>query len=324
MKRGLRIGLPLAMLEDSKGSMMTEIFPVFLPLLRGPLPSQAFEASAQPDLASAPQKGAAPCWSGVARLWPGLPDAPSGFFCTQEYPFSPGEAQACLNDLQQLGDAALSGMQVGAAAAGNARAASHSSEMALIKGLRSFDGDTAAALAAEAARKDLLARRQAQKMLLWAWLQEDRLADLAELAASFAQNASGLTAALGVDPDEDLAGLAPDALTGDLVRLGSPIALDAGLVPPWRLVTANALYFLPAETPLVVEGPMRDDLLDMLPFSPAPHWQSLLGDAPDQGAPSDVAVEIRAPGWQVLGHTRPTGQPPVDVERVWITWRAGA
>ena len=69
---------------------------------------------------------------------------------------------------------------------------------------------------------------------------------------------------------------------------------------------------------------MRDDLLDMLPFSPAPHWQSLLGDAPDQGAPSAVAVEIRAPGWQVLGHTRPTGQPPVDVERVWITWRAGA
>ena len=311
---------------------MTEIFPVFLPLLRGPLPSQAFEASAQPDLASAPQKGAAPCWSGVARLWPGLPDAPSGFFCPQEYPFSPGEAQACLNDLQQLGDAALSGMQVGAAAAGNARAASHSSEMALIKGLRSFDGDTAAALAAEAARKDLLARRQAQKMLLWAWLQEDRLADLAELAASFAQNASGLTAALGVDPDEDLAGLAPDALTGDLVRLGSPIALDAGLVPPWRLVTANALYFLPPQAPIIIEGPMREDVLDLLDFAPAPERQGLMG-APESApasapaaadTPLPLAVEARAPGWKLLGHTRPTGQPPLDQERVWITWRAGA
>ena len=300
---------------------MTESSPILLPLLRGPLPSHAFETPAQPNLAPATGAESAPQWSGALRLWPGLPDAPANYFCPDKYPFSPREAQACLGDLQQMGDAALSGLPVGAAAAaGNSRAARRASEMALIKGLDSSDGDPAAALAAEAARKEQLALSQAQKALLWAWLQEGTFAELAELTTRFAHDAGGLTAALGVDPDEDLDGFTPDALTGDLVRLGSPIALDTSLVPPWRLVTANALYFVPADVPLIVEGPMRDDLLDMLDFAPAQRWQGLLEDAPANA----VAVEARAPGWQVLGHTRPTGQPPLDAERVWVTWRIEA
>lgn len=300
---------------------MTESSPILLPLLRGPLPLHAFETPAQPDNAPATGAESAPQWSGALRLWPGLPDAPAKYFCPDKYPFSPREAQACLGDLQQMGDAALSGLPVGAAAAaGNSRAARRASEMALIKGLDSSDGNPAAALAAEAARKEQLALSQAQKVLLWAWLQEGTFAELAELTTRFAQDAGGLTAALGVDPDEDLDGFTPDALTGDLVRLGSPIALDTSLVPPWRLVTANALYFVPADAPLIVEGPMRDDLLDLLDFAPATHWQGLLEDAPANA----VAVEARAPGWQVLGHTRPTGQPPLDAERVWVTWRIEA
>ena len=297
---------------------MTESSPILLPLLRGPLPLHAFETPAQPNLAPATGAESAPQWSGALRLWPGLPDAPANYFCPDKYPFSPREAKACLGDLQQMGDAALSGLPVGAAAAaGNSRAARRASEMALIKGLDSSDGDTAAALAAEAARKEQLALSQAQKALLWAWQQEETFAELAELTASFAHNAGGLTAALGVDPDEDLDGLAPDALTGDLVRLGSPIALDTGLMPPWRLVTANALYFVPADAPLIAEGPMREDLLELLDFAPAPRWQGLLEAAPANA----VAVEARAPIWQVLGHTRPTGQPQLDAERVWVTWR---
>ena len=100
---------------------MTESFPILLPLLRGPLPLHAFEASAQSGQASAAGKGSDPHWAGALRLWPGLPDAPAeGFFCPDTYPFSPREAVACLGDLQQMGDAALSGLPVGAAAAGNA------------------------------------------------------------------------------------------------------------------------------------------------------------------------------------------------------------
>lgn len=314
---------------------MTESFPILLPLLRGPLPVRPLEAPGQP----AAEKEKDPAWVGAARLWPGLPDAPAaGYFCPDAYPFSPREAQACLGDLQQMGEAALSGLPIGATAVGNARAARRTSEMAMLAGLEKSDGDAAAALAAEAARKDMIARTQAQKALLWVWQQEEHLAELAELTARFAKNAGGLAASLGVDPDEDLAGLTPDALTGDLVRLGSPIALDAGLAPPWRLVMANALYFLPVNAPIIVEGAMREDMLDMLNFVPAPERQGLI--APPESTPEaavggasaatpeylplPVAVEARAPGWKLLGRTRPTGQPPLDEERTWITWRAGA
>ena len=106
---------------------MTESSPILLPLLRGPLPSHAFETPAQPDNAPATGAVSAPQWSGALRLWPGLPDAPADYFCPDKYPFSPREAQACLGDLQQMGDAALSGLPVGAAAAGNARAARRAS-----------------------------------------------------------------------------------------------------------------------------------------------------------------------------------------------------
>ena len=75
---------------------------------------------------------------------------------------------------------------------------------------------------------------------------------------------------------------------------------------------------------------MREDVLDLLTFDPAPDRQALIGasgaasDSAPAGSPLPMAVEVRAPGWKLLGHTRPTGQPPLDAERVWITWRAGA
>ena len=73
-----------------------------------------------------------------------------------------------------------------------------------------------------------------------------------------------------------------------------------------------------------------EDELDLLTIDPAPDRQALIGapgaasDSAPAGSPLPMAVEVRAPGWKLLGHTRPTGQPPLDAERVWITWRAGA
>lgn len=304
---------------------MTERSPILLPLLRGSLPSPATAASARSGGTVTDAHAAAFSWGGALRLWPGLPDVPTaGRFRPENYPFSPQEAAACLTDLQRMGEAALSGLPVGAVAAGNPRAARRDSELALIERLSGSAGDTAAALAAEAARKDLLERRQAQKVLLWVWQQEERLADLAVLSARFTRQAGGLTAALGVEPDENMADVTPDVLTEDLVRLDAPIAMDAGLVPPWRLVTANALYFLPLDAPIAVEGDMREDLLDLLDFSPAPDWNDALtrNDGAADGRP--LAVSARAPGWKALGRTRPTGRPPLDEERLWITWRAEA
>ena len=280
-----------------------------LPFLRGPLPR-----GLDPDSSSAP------AWPGALRLWPGLPDdlcavhdaaAPAcGRHRPSNYPFSEREAAACLADLRQMDVAALSGLPLGAAVAGNARNARQQAELAALKDLDRLDGATPPA--ADAARRERLEREQAQKTLLWLWLQEERLAELADLARRYADNAGRLTAALGVEEDERPRGLP---------FLGASIALDPSLVPPWRLAAANAAYFLPGDAALAAEGPMRADLLERLDFSPAPHYAELLGCPAEQ---ADEIVEARAPLWRALGHSRPPERDadgPLAVERVWLTWR---
>ena len=279
-----------------------------LPFLRGPLPR-----GLDPDAASAP------AWPGALRLWPGLPDELCGIDAASpapdrhrpaNYPFSPREAAACLADLRQMDMAALSGLPLGVAVADNARNARRLAELAALKELDGRDG--VAPSAAEAARHDRLEREQAQKALLWLWLQEERLAELAELARNYARNANRLSAALGVEEDERPRGLP---------FLDASIALDPALIPPWRLAAVNAAYFLPREAALAVEGPMRADLLERLDFSLAPHCAELLGCPPERAG---EIVQARAPLWRALGHSRPPGRDAdglLGVERLWLTWR---
>lgn len=285
-----------------------------LPLLRGPLP-RAFAASrTAPE--SGPEETPESLFPKALRLWPGLPGQPEdkGWHCPGEYPFNPREAAACLEDLRHLGDVALSGLNVGATAAGNARAARRASELALLEGLSGEDNR--AALAAETARRTVIEREQAQKALLWAWLQEERLAELAALAHRWEGRASGLAAALGVEEDED-----ESALSGSDHGLYAGIALDPGLIPPWRLVAANAAWFLPPEVPLLAEGPMAEDLLENLAFRPASRcdgpWSQILGCTP---AEAEI-LTARAPLWRAMGRTRPTNVAALDMERVWIIGR---
>lgn len=278
-----------------------------LPFLRGPLPQ-----GLDPDAASAP------AWPGALRLWPGLPDdlcitpaapAPARYRPTN-YPFSRREAAACLADLRQMDMAALSGLPLGAAVTDNAR---HARRLAELAALKELDGlDQAAPPAAAAARRERLEREQAQKVLLWLWLQEERLAELAELARRYADNAGRLSAALGAGEDDH-----PCALPFP----GASITPDPALVPPWRPAAANAAYFLPGEVALAAEGPMRADLLEQLDFSPAPHYAALLGCPPEKAG---EIVQARAPIWRALGHSRPPkrgADGPLGVERIWLTWR---
>lgn len=284
-----------------------------LPFLRGPLPR-----GLDPDASSAP------AWPGALRLWPGLPDAlcigdaPADAaagpnparYRPVDYPFSQREAAACLADLRQMDAAALSGLPLGAAVAGNARNARQLAELAALQELDGRNGPAPAA--AESARRERLGREQAQKALLWLWLQEERLAELADLARRYADNAGRLTAALGVEEDES-----PRLLPFG----GASIALDPALVPPWRLAAVNAAHFLPGDAAVAAEGPMRADLLERLDFSPAPHYAALLG-CPEERA--GEIVRARAPLWRALGHSRAPGRDadgPLSVERVWLTWR---
>lgn len=290
---------------------MTALTPcVRLPFLRGPLSVFGVEEADAPA-ASAPQAGPA----AALLLWPGLLNIPQqGLYCPVDYPFSPREAAACLEDMRQMGDAALSGLPVGATAAGNPRAARRASEMAL---LRELDGtDNKAALKAEAARKLRIELEQAQKALIWVWLQEERMAELAEMARTLTQKSSAFTRSLGLDgseADEADELSAPGAYAGAGI-LGAPISLDLGLMPPWKMVTANAMYFLPPDLPILAEGDMVEDLLEELDFVPATEIAS-----------ADASLLCaRAPAWRAMGRSRPTGAQPLDEERLWLVKRAAS
>ncbi|MBQ9406803.1 MAG: hypothetical protein IJU37_08745 [Desulfovibrio sp.] len=260
-----------------------------------------------------------PQWNAL-RLWPGLPDAPAkGWLCPADYPFSPNEAVACAEDLRSMGETALSGLPVEVAVTGNATAMCSASERALLEGLAAAHGNVEAARAAERSRRDELARQQAQKMLLWAWQQEERLQELAALAARFAASSKDLTAALGQADDPPLKDGVAQALTADLVRLDTPISLDASLIPSWRAIVGNALQFLPLRAVIAMEPPMLEDVVDALDFERAEQWLPFLANA-DQA----VTLEARTPGWKVLGRTRPSGLAFLDAERVWIGWRRKA
>ena len=259
---------------------MNETSPcILLPRLRGPLPAEFFGARAwQPP-------------EGAVRLWPGLPDAPrEGRFCPENWPFSPKQAAACLGDMRGMGEAALSGLCIGGFAADNARLAQHAAEAALCEALTGSGGNTGAAGSAASAREDLIVRQQAQKALLWVWLQEERLEELAALAAGLAQSEKKLAAALGGQGQ------------------GAALRADTGLVPPWRFVMSSAVRFLPPEAVIVAEDMMAEDLAEILNFAPlSPHSTK---DAPD-------FLEARAPAWAALGRSRPAGDAALDAPRIW-------
>ncbi len=246
-------------------------------------------------------------------LWPGLPQPPqTGAFCPAGYPFTPREAAACLEDLRRMGDEALSGLPVGAASTGNARAARHASEMALLREFGSADSE--AAHKAEAARKQRIEQEQAHKALIWTWLQEERMAELADMARALARKSESFTRSLGVE-DGETPGFGTSEGHAGAGILGTPVSLDLGLMPPWRLVAANAMYFLPPDLPILAEGPMAEDIQEEADFSPAQKDTSAL--------PADMPglLQARAPAWRILGRKQPTGSPPLDVERLWLVWR---
>ena len=310
---------------------MTPKFCLQLPFLRGPLPDSAASPALFPALF--------PACPAALRLWPGLPvpdaNALAGYYCPPDYPFSPAEAAACLEDLRQMDAAALSGLALGATVSANAQAGRLLGELAGLDDLTALAGPTAAR-EAEAARRRLLERQQAQKALLWLWLQEERLAELARLAEGFSQNARALAATLTEDvstasddgmPATDLQALTPGFLGAEL-RLDPT---DPALVPPWRLAVLNAACFLPPEAAILAEGPMRDDILERLPFRTAaeaaplahqalpPLLARLLGCQEDEAARMLVA---EAPLWQALGQRSPAMTAPLYellcTPRLWL------
>ena len=277
-----------------------------LPFLRDSLPDVT-RSSAQ-----------APHWPGALRIWPGLPqqeDIPlNGRYCPPDYPFSPAQARACLEDLRNMDATALSGLPLEATAGGNARAGRLMAEMACLENLSALAAGQNTRTA-EIERRQRLTREQAQKALLWIWLQEERLAELAGLTVRVAQNARALSAVLE-ESTSSIQGLS---------FLGPDLSLDLSLVPPWRLSVVNAACFLPDGASILAEGQMREDLLERLTFTPAPQYATLLA-CPDEESGRILAASASL--WQALGRSIPDENAPLyDLLRkkfLWLTWQEEA
>ena len=106
----------------------------------------------------------------------------------------------------------------------------------------------------------------------------------------------------------------PEAAPGPDDSAGAALALQPGLVPPWRAALTSAALFVSGEAAFFVEGPMREELLDLLDFRPAPVWGQRLGCAPEDAA---RVVAAEAPLWRALG--RPPPHRPAEAP-IWITW----
>ena len=219
-------------------------------------------------------------------LWPGLPGMPKNGWWSPEYPFTPQEARACLADMCAMGEAALSGVPLQALAARDASpAAAHAAEeledlshFVRTGALDEFSGPSPSALE--------LARKAAQKALLWAWLLEERALELRALARTYATGAARLADALGVEHEEENI---PE-LAALHTHMDVHLAEAPDLLPPWRIVLENAALFLPARARILVDNAdMAADLGEVLDFMSAP----------------DGGREAASPLWKALGRTAP-------------------
>lgn len=269
-----------------------------LPFLRGPLPPELDEASAR-----------MPAVPRALRLWPGHTPpggaVPEGWYAPEGYPFGEGEAGACLAAFDALDARDLAGARDAADRAQQERRARELGELADLAAFAADPDSLPAPGGATPDRSARVAAEQAQKLLLWLWLQEERLAELAELAAGCARGLRRLAAGFGDGASDAAAG----AGAGD-----APFPLHPGLVPPWRPAAAGAALFAPAGAAFFVEGPMRKELLASLDFRPAPEWGARLGCRPED---AERLVAAEAPLWRALGRQRPEGVPHA---RVWLTW----
>ncbi len=287
---------------------------VRLPLVRGPLAGERTP----------------PRLDGIPRLWPGLPrggeasrdtesgvPAPQGpWFVPGNFSLSPRQALACLQDLQGMTDAALTGTPLPAWQGRQTATLRSQAEIAARAAFAGAGDESAALAAAEAAEeKERLCR--AQRLLLLCWLQEERLAEMAALHRRYAGGRAHLAASLDGEDGAALPGL-PD----DILRTASPdqpeeAAALAAMLPPWQRVLEAACRFLPDGAAIVAEAGLREALLERGDLVPA--TEDVQREVVGEDGPRLLVLE--APLWQVLQRPRcPSCQPRWERPLTVLTW----
>ncbi len=193
----------------------------------------------------------------AAYLWPGLPEQANRTWLPSTYPFTPQEAAACLKDIQNMGEAALSGVPL------QAFVTPQKTRSELKKVQEQEDIESFIATGQEPVRTEaesIHMRRAAQKFLLWAWLMEEHLLEVQKLTQNYATNATEITSALGVEKDDALAGLE---------YIQNLLSTDTFALPPWKLVVENMAFFLPSSCSALINHPeMAEHILENYPTQP--------------------------------------------------------
>lgn len=289
---------------------------------------------------------------GLSVLWPGLsasrpvPRDSRVAVWRPDMPYAPTEAEACLADFEALGRDMLGGSPVRAAGAlrGAARPGVAPEEAAALAHFAG-QGGRLPGVSDLSGFPDLSdreeAKRRAQRLLLLAWLQEERVSEMSALVRRYHAGSSALARELcreetgGTAPDESTGarpgarGLLPEAERMDFDS-AEPIARELedvrDLLPPWRFVLEQVACFLPEDAALFTADPrlLREVVLREGELGPAcgestAAWPllRLWGEA--------VCRRLhvgRAPLWRLLGYSGPReGKPWLDEPRFVLMYR---
>lgn len=220
----------------------------------------------------------------------GLPaSGGAAFWRPADYPYSETEAAAILREFRNLGVGELESMRLRLSQPIVRAEISRHNELAA---LASFMGAPASVSTCE------LMRRQAHKILIWLWLFEENLMEIGELEASCLYAGEVLKRNFEEPGGEREARAVPEMSNMEELL-------------PWRACAACAAYFIPADMPVLAEGPMLAEMLDALDFQPALD-QNLDG----------VLLRATGPLWRALGHSRPAedeyARDIYNAERIWL------
>ncbi|UZP68150.1 hypothetical protein N1030_04010 [Desulfovibrio mangrovi] len=249
--------------------------------------------------------------SQVRFLSPGLPRTDGElFWVSEELPFSPAEARACLNEMINLGeqfrntrDLVTLALQPEEDPYG--RDGSMRREMAELERFAAT-GESVGQVKTTETGEQLRAATAvaAQKSLILAWNLESRVHELDALQASFSKTADSFKGLVGVD-EEDLEEL-PGLSTTVASLVGS--ATDVSRLS-WRTVLDAMLRFTPDNAVFVTRE-------ERLVAALAELTEMVQPDDDVAGyADSETAGMYRIAAWTLLGHsTPPENRPWLDRE----------
>lgn len=229
------------------------------------------------------------------------------------WPLSAAEVAACLREAEEWMESGLSEIE---ARSRHNLARAETLARREHRGVREACLETASALCAEDAIVNQEILRDAQRFLLFAWAQEERLVEIRRLAARSAHEAKRLQDGLRDDAFEEEAAWQAGpaqffAVAGDRD--------EARLMPAWRPVLERLALFLPATAVLCAQDERLIGALHEADLCRNPLERAGLS-CPDALLPlRGRLLGERLPMWRILGYTQTQEDRPwLDAERPFL------